>query len=44
MAITLLLPLFKLSGTVFLISALVLGLWLIWGVWRLWKQEGNKVA
>ncbi len=43
-AITLLLPLFDLSGTIYLVSALVLGLWLIWGAWRVWKGEGNKVA
>ncbi len=43
-AITLLLPLFSFSGTTYLVSALVLGLWLIWGAWRVWKIEGNKVA
>jgi protoheme IX farnesyltransferase len=43
-AVSLLLPLFKLSGTIYLISALVLGIWMIWGAWRVWKMEGNKVA
>ena len=43
-AITLLLPVFGLSGTLYLVSAIVLGLWMIWGAWRVWKQEGNKVA
>lgn len=42
--ITLLLPVFKLSGTIYLASAIVLGLWLIWGAWRVFKKEGNKVA
>ncbi len=43
-AVSLLLPLFKLSGTIYLVSALVLGLWMIWGAWRVWKKEGNKIA
>ena len=43
-AVSLLLPLFQLSGTIYLVSALVLGLWMIWGAWRVWKKEGNKVA
>jgi protoheme IX farnesyltransferase len=43
-AVTLLLPLFKLTGTIYLVSAIVLGLWMIWGAWRVWKMEGNKVA
>ncbi len=43
-AITLLLPAFHLTGTIYLVSAIVLGLWLIYGAWRVWKQEGNKVA
>ncbi len=43
-AVSLLLPLFKLSGTIYMVSAILLGLWLIWGAWRVWKEEGNKVA
>jgi len=43
-AVSLLLPLFQLSGTIYLVSALALGLWMIWGAWRVWKKEGNKVA
>ncbi|MEW5942155.1 MAG: heme o synthase [Chloroflexota bacterium] len=43
-AVTLLLPIFNLAGTIYLVSAMVLGLWLIYGAWRVWKQEGNKVA
>lgn len=43
-AVTLLLPIFGLTGTVYLVSAIVLGLWMIWGAWRVWKSEGNKAA
>ena len=43
-AVTLLLPILQLAGTIYLVSALVLGLWMIWGAWRVWKMEGNKVA
>lgn len=43
-AVSLLLPLFKLSGTIYLVSALVLGLWMIWGAWRVLRIAGNKVA
>lgn len=42
--VSLLLPLFKLSGMIYLISALILGIWMIWGAWRVWKTEGNKVT
>jgi protoheme IX farnesyltransferase len=42
--VTLLLPAFQLTGTIYLVSAIVLGLWMIYGAWRVWKQEGNKVA
>lgn len=42
--VTLLLPIFQLAGTIYLVSAILLGLWMIWGAWRVWKQEGNKVA
>ena len=42
--VTLLLPLFKLAGTVYLVSALALGLSLLYTAWRVWKVPGNKVA
>ncbi len=42
--VSLLLPLFKLAGPVYLISAVVLGAWLLYGAWRVLKVEGNKVA
>lgn len=43
-ALTLLLPLFSLAGTVYLVSALALGLWLIYAAWRVYKKGGNKTA
>lgn len=42
--LTMLLPLFGLGGSIYLIGAALLGLWLISAAWRLWKNEGNKVA
>lgn len=43
-AVTLLLPIFNLAGTVYLISALVLGAFLLYAAWRVFKVGGNKVA
>lgn len=43
-ALTLLMPIFNLAGTVYLVSALVLGLWLISTAWRVYKNGGNKLA
>jgi heme o synthase len=43
-AVTLLLPLFNLAGMVYLISALVLGGFLLYAAWRVFKVGGNKVA
>ncbi|HEX2996360.1 MAG TPA: heme o synthase [Anaerolineales bacterium] len=42
--VTLLLPILQLAGTVYLVSALVLGGALIYAAWAVWKQGGNKVA
>ena len=42
--VTLLLPIFNLAGTVYLISALVLGGFLLFAAWRVFKVGGNKVA
>jgi protoheme IX farnesyltransferase len=41
---TLLLPIIRATGIVYLISAIVLGLMLIFAAWRVWKVPGNKVA
>jgi protoheme IX farnesyltransferase len=43
-AVTLLLPLFHLAGTIYLISALVLGGFLLYAAWRVFTVGGNKVA
>lgn len=43
-ALTLLMPILNLAGSVFLVSALVLGAWLLSIAWRVWKQGGNKIA
>jgi protoheme IX farnesyltransferase len=42
--LTLLLPVFGLGSAVYLFSAGILGLWLIWAAWKVVKVEGNKVA
>ena len=42
--ITLLLPILKLAGNIYLISSLILGGALIYAAWAVWKQGGNKVA
>jgi len=41
---TLLLPLIRATGIIYLISAIVLGLSLLYAAWRVWKFPGNKVA
>lgn len=43
-ALTLLMPLFKMTGSLFLVSAVVLGLWLIFAAWNVLRKPGNKVA
>ena len=42
--LTLLLPVFKFTGTIYLISAITLGGSLIYAAWKVWKVPGNKVA
>jgi len=42
--VTLLLPLFKFAGIIYLISALVLGGFLLYAAWRVWRVGGNKVS
>lgn len=42
--LTLLMPLFQMAGSVYLVSALVLGVWLIYTAWRVLKLGGNKTA
>jgi protoheme IX farnesyltransferase len=43
-ALTLLLPLFGLGSSIYLVGAALLGLWLLSAAWKVWKQGGNKVA
>ncbi len=43
-ALTLLMPILHMAGTVYLVSALALGLWLISAAWRVYKDKGNKNA
>jgi protoheme IX farnesyltransferase len=43
-AITILMPLLGFSGTIFLTSALILGLWLVGIARKVYKGEGNKIA
>jgi protoheme IX farnesyltransferase len=43
-ALTLLMPLLNLAGTIFLISALILGLWLVSVARSVYKGAGNKIA
>lgn len=43
-AVTLLLPIFNLAGTVYLVSALVLGGFLLYAAWQVFKVGGNKAA
>ncbi|MEP6895379.1 MAG: heme o synthase [Chloroflexota bacterium] len=42
--VTLLLPILKLAGALYLISALVLGGALLYAAWDVWKHGGNKLA
>ena len=42
--VTLLLPIFGLAGTPYLISAIVLGCALLYAAWAVWRDGGNKVA
>jgi protoheme IX farnesyltransferase len=43
-ALTLLLPLFGLGGSLYFVGALMLGGWLLMAAWKVWRQGGNKVA
>jgi len=42
--LTLLMPILKLAGGLFLVSASVLGLWLIYASWKVLRKGGNKTA
>ena len=42
--LTLLMPLFKVAGSIFLVSAIILGVWLIYTAWSVLRNTGNKFA
>ena len=42
--LTLLMPLFSMSGAVYMVSASLLGLWMLHTAWKVYKTEGNKIA
>ena len=44
MPLTVLMPIFKVTGSIFLISAVVLGLWLLHSAYRVLRDGGNKNA
>jgi protoheme IX farnesyltransferase len=43
-ALSLLLPLFGLGSSIYLVGALILGAWLLYAAWKVWKLGGNKLA
>jgi len=43
-ALTLLMPVFNVAGSIFLVAAIVLGLWMISTAWRVLRIPGNKQA
>lgn len=43
-AVTLLLPIFNLTGIIYILSASLLGAGLIYAAWKVWKVGGNLVA
>jgi len=43
-SLTMLLPLFGLGGSVYLVGAAALGGWLLMAAWKVWKLGGNKIA
>ena len=42
--LTMFLPLFGLGGSIYLVLAGLLGIWLLTSAWKVWKQGGNKLA
>jgi heme o synthase len=42
--LTLVLPIFGLGSSIYLIGATLLGIWLLSAAWRVWKHGGNKSA
>jgi len=42
--LTMLLPIFGLGGSIYLVLAGLLGIWLLTSAWKVWRQGGNKLA
>jgi protoheme IX farnesyltransferase len=42
--VSMLLPLWRMTGAVYFVSALILGIWLLFSAWQVVRVEGNKVA
>ena len=42
--LTLLMPFFHVTGSVYLVAAVVLGAYLIYSAWRVLRDDGNKIA
>ncbi len=42
--LTLLLPVFGLGSSIYLVGAAVLGAWLLHAAWKVWREGGNKLA
>ncbi|MBW8010884.1 MAG: protoheme IX farnesyltransferase [Chloroflexi bacterium] len=43
-SLTLLMPIFNLAGSIYLISAVLLGAALLFSAWKVWQEGGNKLA
>ncbi len=42
--LTLIMPIFHFGGTIYLISAVLLGIWILYSAWQVLTTKGNKVA
>jgi protoheme IX farnesyltransferase len=42
--LTMLLPLFGLGGSIYIVGAALLGVWLLYAAWKVWHEGGNKLA
>jgi len=42
--LTLLMPIIGIGGSIYLLFAIILGLWLLHTAWQVFKKEGNKIA
>ncbi|MDR3578265.1 MAG: heme o synthase [Anaerolineaceae bacterium] len=43
-ALTLVMPILHMAGSLYLVSAIVLGAWMLFSAWRVYKTDGNKSA